>query len=317
MIYTGDISMKNRKVLMIADVEGWAYDIIAKSIVNKFRKYEADIVYFRDIIKGNTIIDANDYDVIMGFFWYDMFVRGKLIKNFDLNKICVTVQSHNSWLKRNLKVSDTIKILEQYPAVGFCSEKLMNKFPNIKEKYYVPTGYDPQKFFPTPIPPFEGKLKICWAGDPETSHHGDVKGYYEHILPVIEKMENIELITTTKANPIKHGDMGKFYSKGHIYLCMSSNEGTCMPILESMACGRPVISTNVGVAPELINSENGWLIKRNAVDLMKAVNDCYENMGDLQDMGYLSFKSVEERVADWSSMYYEKLFDSVYEQNRI
>ena len=94
--------MKNRKVLMVADVEGWAYDIIAKSIASKFRKYEATIVYFKDIIRGTEKVDARDYDVIMGFFWYDMFIRGGLINNFDLSKVCVTVQSHNSWLKRNL-----------------------------------------------------------------------------------------------------------------------------------------------------------------------------------------------------------------------
>ena len=42
--------MKSRSVLMIADVEGWAYDFIAKSISGKFRKYEASTVYFRDLI---------------------------------------------------------------------------------------------------------------------------------------------------------------------------------------------------------------------------------------------------------------------------
>ena len=306
--------MKNRKVLMVADVEGWAYDIIAKSIQSKFRKYEATIVYFKDIIRGTEKVDARDYDVIMGFFWYDMFIRGDLINNFDLSKVCVTVQSHNSWLKRDLTIIETQKILDQYPAVGFCSEKLMDKFPTIKEKYYVPTGYEPRKFYPSPLPPFEGKLKICWAGDPETAHHGDVKGYYEHILPAIENMDNVELITTTKANPIKHSNMGEFYSKGHVYLCMSANEGTCMPILESMACGRAVISTNAGIAPEVINKKNGWMIPRSTDKLIIAIEECYKNMDSLQEMGAAAFKSVEERVADWSAMYYEELFDSVYEQ---
>jgi glycosyltransferase involved in cell wall biosynthesis len=305
--------MKTRRVLLIADVENWAYDIIAKSIKDKFRKYECDIVYFKDMIRGNTKVDANNYDVIMAFFWYDMFVRGNLIENLDIRKVCVTVQSHNSWLKRGITTEDTVRILNQYAAIGFSSNKLMQKFPQIEKKYWIPTGYEPRKFFPTSLPPFEGRLKVCWAGDPETSHHGEVKGYYEFIMPAVEKTKNIELITATRANPIKHENMREFYARGHIYLCMSANEGTCMPILESMACGRPVISTNVGIAPEVINPENGWLIKRSIEDLSNALNECYENIDKLQTMGHKALQAIEERVADWSAMYYEKLFDRVYD----
>ena len=80
---------------MIADVEGWAYDFIAKSISGKFRKYEASTVYFRDLINGSDSVDASEFDVVMGFFWYDMLQRGYLVENLDINKVCVTVQSHN------------------------------------------------------------------------------------------------------------------------------------------------------------------------------------------------------------------------------
>ena len=104
--------MKSRNVLMIADVENWAYDNIAKSISGKFRKYEAKTVYFRDLIRGNDTVDARNYDVIMGFFWYDMLLRGGLIENLDVNKVCITVQSHNSWLKRGMT-------LEEYIAEAF------------------------------------------------------------------------------------------------------------------------------------------------------------------------------------------------------
>ena len=308
--------MRSRSVLMVADVENWAYDIIAKSIAGKFRKYESTTVYFRDLIRGTDSVDASDYDVVMGFFWYDMLLRGHLIENLDLNKVCVTVQSHNSWLKRNLELGEVEKILEDYPAVGFSSLKLMEKFPGLGNKFYAPTGFETSKFYPRPLPAYEGKLKVCWAGDPETSHHGDVKGFYQHILPAIDSLDFVELITTTKANPIKHSKMGEFYSKGHIYLCMSANEGTPMPLLESMACGRPVISTNAGIAPEVIDENCGWLIPRTTEDLIEALEECYSKINELQRMGVNAYKNVEERVADWSAMYYEKMFDCVWEHNQ-
>ena len=307
--------MKSRSVLMIADVEGWAYDFIAKSISSKFRKYEASTVYFRDLINGTDSVDASEFDVVMGFFWYDMLQRGYLVENLDINKVCVTVQSHNSWLKRGLTVKQVGNLLKEYPAIGFSSNKLMEKFPSIENKFYAPTGYEPKKFYPRPLPPFEGKLKVCWAGDPETSHHGDVKGFYQHILPAIQSLDFVELITTTKANPIKHSKMGDFYSRGHLYLCMSANEGTPMPLLEAMACGRPVISTNAGIAPEVVNKQCGWLIPRTTESLIMALEESFSKINKLQSMGVEAFISVEDRVADWSAMYYEKMFDHVWDRN--
>jgi hypothetical protein len=301
---------------MIADVEDWAYDFIAKSISGKFRKYEATTVYFRDLIRGTDSVDAKNFDVIMGFFWYDMFLRGKLVENLDNNKICVTVQSHNSWLKRDLTLNQVESILSRYPAVGFSSVKLIEKFPNLENKHLTPTGYEPRYFSPTPLPSFDGKLRVCWAGDPEAAHHGDVKGYYRHILPAIEAVENVELITTTKADPIKHTRMGEFYSRGHLYLSMSANEGTPMPLLEAMACGRPVITTNAGIAKEVIDETCGWLIPRTTEDLIKTLKICHSKIYTLQEMGICAFKNVEERVADWSAMHYEKMFDAVYDHNK-
>ncbi|MAS01671.1 MAG: hypothetical protein CMA42_05870 [Euryarchaeota archaeon] len=309
--------MKTRRVLLVADIEGWAYDIIAKSIQTKFRKYEADIVYFKDLIRGTKKVDASKYDVIFGFFWYDMFMRGKFIDNLDMAKVCVDIQSHNSWLKRNIDLEMVEKILTQFAATGYSSKKLMRKFPNLNDKFYTPSGYDPRKFFPTPLPTYEGKLKVCWAGDPENAHHGDVKGYYRFIKPAIDGLDNVELITASKKNPIPHDRMREFYSRGHVYLNFSSSEGTPMPVLESMACGRSIITTNVGISEEVVNSSNGWIVSRTKDDLVSVINECHKNIENLQKMGTNAFNSVSERVGDWSAMYYEKLFDCVYDKNII
>jgi glycosyltransferase involved in cell wall biosynthesis len=306
--------MKSRRVLLIADVEGWAYDIIAKSIVNSFRKYHAEIVYFRDLIDRNVTVDGNDYDVIFAFFWYDMLLRGKLVENLDLRKVCVDVQSHNSWLKRGIELDDVEMLLSNFTSVGFSSKKLMRKFPRLKNKFYTPSGFDPRRFKPSPFPQLDGTLKICWAGDPETSHHGDVKGYYEYIRPAIEKFDNVELITASKQNRIPHNQMGSFYSRGHLYLNFSSSEGTPMPLLESMACGRPAITTNVGISEEvLVDGENGWLVPRSLNALVDTIDECRKNISELQKMGLKAFQSVEERTYDWSAMHYEELFDFVYD----
>lgn len=56
-------------------------------------------------------------------------------------------------------------------------------------------------------------------------------------------------------------DMPILYGALDLYLCTSRVEGGPVPVLEAMACGRPVVSTPVGHVPEVIShEENGLLI---------------------------------------------------------
>jgi len=48
----------------------------------------------------------------------------------------------------------------------------------------------------------------------------------------------------------------------------SYSEGLPMAILEGMACGKAIISTNVGAIPEVINKENGILIDAGDIDAL-------------------------------------------------
>jgi len=87
-----------------------------------------------------------------------------------------------------------------------------------------------------------------------------------------------------------------------------------MPVLESMACGRAVITTNVGISEEVVNSDNGWIVARTIEDLVDAIDNCKSRLSELQDMGVRAFKAVEDRTDDWSAMHYEDLFDAVYDR---
>jgi glycosyltransferase involved in cell wall biosynthesis len=46
-------------------------------------------------------------------------------------------------------------------------------------------------------------------------------------------------------------------------IIVSSNEGGPVSLLESLACGTPVLSTNNGFAPDFIDSNNGLIVRLN------------------------------------------------------
>ncbi len=59
---------------------------------------------------------------------------------------------------------------------------------------------------------------------------------------------------------IPHDELADFYRKAKCTILMSSMEGMPNVILESLACGTPVIATNVGGISEVVTEDNGILI---------------------------------------------------------
>lgn len=91
-------------------------------------------------------------------------------------------------------------------------------------------------------------LKVYLAGD----------GEIEEAKKLIQKnglSKNIEVIGW-----INFEQKVEVLKKSSILLLPSYNEGLPMAILEGMACGKAIISTNVGAIPEVVKETNGILI---------------------------------------------------------
>jgi hypothetical protein len=298
-----------RKVLLLPDTRGWAYDIIAQSIAPHFKRYDPTIKYVGEVLRGTDKVNFNDYDVVLGFFWYDMVTLGpKHYKNYHPRKVCVGIHGHNSWIKRKIPQAKAVKMVSIYPGVGCISEKLMRVFRSANP-VFTPSGYGSnlklQSF------KVDDKVKFLWVGDPGRAHHGDIKGYNDIIKPVFDARKDVELITATKASKIPYSKMHDFYYRGHVGLCMSETEGSPLPIIESMACGRPVISTDVGIVPELVTNKNGIIVGRNKAALNRAIDQMVKNKAKLPTMGKEARASVEPRSWAKCAAHYERLFDKV------
>ena len=59
------------------------------------------------------------------------------------------------------------------------------------------------------------------------------------------------------------------YQKAHVYVTPTRYETFGYTILEAMACGCPIIASDIGAVPELVIDEyNGWLVPRDDVDAL-------------------------------------------------
>lgn len=101
---------------------------------------------------------------------------------------------------------------------------------------------------------------------------GPARGY------VIGRLKEAN-ITYTHKFLANYQDIGRYYSALDVYLVASRAEGGPKAILESMACGIPVVSSMVGMAPDIISSGlNGILAAIGDVDgladgMLEIIND--------------------------------------------
>lgn len=113
-------------------------------------------------------------------------------------------------------------------------------------------------------------LKKVWRFEPETHLHlygGDGnfgRDEIEHIVPESEHGGRIHF-----EGFVTHDSLLQQYGSMHLYVTPTRYETRGYTIQEAMACGCPVIASDIGAVPELVrHQENGWLVPRDDVDAL-------------------------------------------------
>ncbi len=296
------------KVLLIADRPGWAYDILAQSLQSSSTIHEIEIEYIINIRRDPSSFDLSSYDLTFFFLWFDGMRYGPLMKGFQFSKTCVGVHSL-SWIKRGMTSIQAEVICNQFAATGYISEEI-GSILKLENGFFTPNGIDRKLFYPTDLPSCED-IRFMWVGNPSTSHHGDNKAFHSIVEPVCEDL-GVTLRTATPLNPVPREKMGKFYSENHVLICSSEHEGGPMPILEALASARPVISTNVGIVPEVvIQNHNGIIIERSRSALKEAIQSLLSEPERVQHMHELLLKDDFTRFNENMLESYYAMFEAV------
>jgi glycosyltransferase involved in cell wall biosynthesis len=115
----------------------------------------------------------------------------------------------------------------------------------------------------------------------------------------------------------KREDVPEILSSLNISISCSTSEGFSNVILESMAAGKPVISTSVGGSSEIVvNGVTGYLVPPADPDaLARAVTMLLQNPGKAAAMGAEGKKIVHEKfTVDSMVKNYEKLYTELVEE---
>lgn len=123
-----------------------------------------------------------------------------------------------------------------------------------------------------------------------------------------EQAENLG-VEIEFSGTVEHSKVVSYLQKADVFVLPSLNEGMSNSVLEAMACGLPIIATNVGGSQELVKG-NGFIVAKKSVNELKKALLIYKNDKRLLKMH--SKKSRERALnMSWQSVLeqYERVYD--------
>lgn len=342
--------MNNKKKLaIIIDAPNWAFHSVAKLIQKELKNIAiVDIFAFQVEPYNNDLYslleDVKEYDYIH-FLWRKNLLefnsngfKQKLIENnlsydeyvsYFSKKISTAVYDH--MFLSNKEINEYKDVFNKFSRKYYTSsKKLYDIYNNIKE-YPNPTTtlidtFDINQFYPMNISRFENSnikdkpLILGWVGNSgwnsKDGKNIDYKGLHSILEPVINDLinegYNIEkFFADRQVKAIPNDEMPLYYKEIDVYITCSYQEGTPRPVLEALACGVPIIATDVGIVPEVLgNLQKEFIIgdrTKNSDDIIKknlknAIIKLYNNRNLLKE---LSDENISQSKKFDSSNYKE------------
>lgn len=321
-----------KKIAIIYDVDGWAFHNIAKEIQKNITDYEIDIfpksVFSHNIVR--LMFLAKHYDLVH-LLWRGMFselesdyskqyirslglTQEEFIKRYvEPVNITTSVYDHSFLNEEAFWITEAF--LRYSKAYTISSAKLLeiyNKRNDIEKKpsKEITDGVDLTRFKPKNLERFSNikdrVINIGWVGNSkfeDSENDDDLKGVRKIIIPAIEELKqegyNIKRkFADRNEGYIPHEKMPEYYNSIDLYICASKEEGTPNPVLESMACGIPIISTNVGIVPEALGTkQQDFILKERTKEALKEkIIYLIENPEKSKELS----KENLEQIKDWS-----------------
>jgi glycosyltransferase involved in cell wall biosynthesis len=284
------------KILVIVDVPGWALERTADNVIARLSgQYDFEKAFNKNAVEK---IRAGNFELLYITYETQFLDAGIAV---DIPERSVTgVRCHFKWDgggKGMPPSSEFLSHLGKFAALNVPSRILYNIFkPLHPAVFYTPHGVDTEIFRPRAGNPFSspaGELVLGWAGS--LTNHPGKRGVEDLIMPAVEGLKGVTLKLAAREEKWRtQEEMAAFYQGVDVQICASRTEGGPHPLLEAAACGIPLISTRVGIAPDLIkDGDNGFLIERN----IETIRDAVIKLRDNQDLRTAMGKSARETVA--------------------
>lgn len=322
------------RIALIIDVEDWAFANIARQVMAALGDEfafdmipvgtvediprlimmceQADLIHFfwREVI--NTVHAVSSRDQVnnsgLGYeHFLEKFLRPKVVTTAIYDHLFVTPEA----------IAERVELFTAHVDSYYaCSQRLHDIYAAIPAykppSAVLPDGVDLSVFRPDKLERFERMndrpIVVGWVGNSAWANHlGDPKGVHTILKPALEQLtrEGVPVIAhfaDRQQRMIPHAEMPAYYGEVDVLICTSEIEGTPNPVLEAMACGVPVITTDVGVVPQAFGPlQKGFILpERSTQALMQAIGRLDEDRALFARLSAENLASIQ--AWDWPLM---------------
>jgi len=322
-----------RRLVFVADVKDWAFDNIALNIADALSpRFDVGIAYERDFGKDLPAFYHHVFFELrpqhVHFLWRGAALRwvmaaqiwASMLERYQIStsdfarsisSIVVTTSIYDHLHSQPHEIAAVRNKLTLLDGVSTSSNKLYDIY---SEQCAIPVGavlsdgVDLELFYPQRLERFqdhERTLVIGWVGNSRWNHSTDRdrKGFLTITKPTVDALtsEGVPVVGRYADRSeiwLPRSAMPAYYQSIDILVCSSETEGTPNPVLEAMACGVPVISTEVGIVREVFGPKQREYIlrERSHAALREAILKLVRNRD------HLAILSAENlgRIANWS-----------------
>lgn len=305
------------KIVMVVDQPNWAFAISARDMVEHMSdKYDMKIISWYD-----SPNDPRHYEGVDLVYLFGHYMENWMPEGFDFSKSCTGVRALFGYVddledhRQNPWIADNAKHILKFPSIHVVSKELYDIFldfhPNVHHICHgVDTKFYTQKSSYEPRRP----LILGWAGN----RSNKVKGI-EFLEGVLGPRTDTVLKTAEFGEKqLNREQLRDFYQSVDVFVLPSVSEGVSAAMLEAMACGLPIMSTDTGGWTELKNLGGGITIERTHKSINEAL-DAFHKMSaeDLKKMGDINRREMVEKW-DWSikAKEFDRFFQSALKQKR-
>lgn len=254
-----------KNIALVIDQPGWCFDNIAQEVAGRLAgKYEFTIM---------PVAEAEgSFDVVVSF-WYGALPTLAARMTRGVGVCCVydgyswTQPGGEQQLREALRYADV---------VGAANEALVPTLSTMTTQpvMLIEDGVNLDLFRIYTEP---SEFIVGWCGNSAASGEcmgnpdADIKG----IGMIREACRRcgiaLKVLDVSQGERVSHQEMVYWYNQIALYVCASKVEGTPNPPLEALACGRPVVTTAVGVLPKVMGATNGMVVGRSTDEIAQAL----------------------------------------------
>ncbi|MEM7443188.1 MAG: glycosyltransferase family 4 protein [Pseudomonadota bacterium] len=270
------------RVALFYDVNDWAFHNVARNVAHVIDGFAFSLYGRNDWFGRKSVVQriALEADVMVFLWRFDILafldcLDGKTWRRFagpDRPALVTIVYDHLYQDSQALEkmgnpfaVSDLVCVSSQRLRRAYeASYDLPDIFCTL------PDGVDLSRFAPSDEAPAGHRpLRLGWVGNSRwaNTEAPDLKGrrtIFDAAIAVLRargRAVEVHIADAGEAR-IPSAQMPDFYRQIDVLVCTSAMEGTPNPVLEAMASGAAIVTTDVGIVPEVLGPRQSEFIVR-------------------------------------------------------